>query len=69
MAGAKKAKVASSKGAKVKFTIEGKAIKPCVLLAKGRRMVCAEFETGGIVLDATKSPLSWKGAMLVAIKA
>ena len=69
MAGAKKAKVASAKGAKVKFMIEGKVIKPCVLLAKGKRMVCAEYESGGVVLDSAKNPLPWKGAILIAQKA
>ena len=59
MSGAKKAKIASAKGAKKKYSYNGKVIKPCVFLSQGRRMVCAEYETGGIVVDANKNALPW----------
>ena len=59
MATVKKAKVASSKGAKKKYNYEGKPIKPCVFLSQGKRMICAEYETGGLVLDSNKKALPW----------
>ena len=66
MAGAKKAKIASAKGAKKKYSYEGKVINPCVFLSKGTRMICAEYETGGIVVDANKNALPWAEVLLKA---
>jgi hypothetical protein len=63
MAAQKKAKIASAKGAKKKFSFDGKVIKPCLFVSKNKKLICAEYETGGLVVSKAGDVLSWTDVM------